>query len=411
MTLPDFDIRTTDPFEKKATAELFLFAPIVQQDERSSFVKYAQDNQGWIESDLKLRGLGDVDPGTISDTIWSFTGDEADILEGFSVPLWQMSPVPTDANLILMDMYTQASFSRMIDDAVLVEHVLLSEIVRSDFLTDSVNTIDRDPARAVHPRSYAVEPVFDQFENSGLDRNLVGFIFTVVPWDAFFVDSLRGTVLGGVVVNVITNCDEDFYYEVEGDRADYLGTDFSPDSRYADLMVESEFAEFARYNDGQSDLEDAEDSPITHCEYKLRVYPTPEFESQYQTSRPAVFATVVVLVFVFTALVFGLYDFFVQRRQNVIMNSARRTAAVVSSLFPQNVQNRILQQDNAEDLKQMRRSTFSAKHHLKTFLRGGADEPDPSGESGATYGVFKTKPIADLFLVSPAKKQLHAWLP
>jgi hypothetical protein len=41
-----------------------------------------------------------------------------------------------------------------------------------------------------------------------------------------------------------------------------------------------------------------------------------------------------VLIFVFTSLVFLLYDRLVERRQQKVMSTAMQSSAIVSSLFP-----------------------------------------------------------------------------
>jgi hypothetical protein len=48
-----------------------------------------------------------------------------------------------------------------------------------------------------------------------------------------------------------------------------------------------------------------------------------------------------VLVFLFAAMVFLLYDYLVQRRHNKVMATAKRTDAIASSLFPSNVRERM----------------------------------------------------------------------
>ena len=49
-------------------------------------------------------------------------------------------------------------------------------------------------------------------------------------------------------------------------------------------------------------------------------------------------------------LVFSIYDCAVQRRQAKVMATATRTRAIVSSIFPKNVQDRLLQE--AEEQQQ-----------------------------------------------------------
>jgi hypothetical protein len=53
------------------------------------------------------------------------------------------------------------------------------------------------------------------------------------------------------------------------------------------------------------------------------------------------FSVVAAMIFVFTALVFYLYDVTVENRQKRVMQSAVRSSAIVSSLFPSSVRDQL----------------------------------------------------------------------
>ena len=101
MTLPNFDIRSTDSFSKSAGTETITFAPIVPRELKRQWEAYAFQQQGWIREDLDYRGQNEVDPGSIPKRIYSAI--EGDDFEGnFTIPLWQLGPVPTDASVCLL---------------------------------------------------------------------------------------------------------------------------------------------------------------------------------------------------------------------------------------------------------------------------------------------------------------------
>jgi class 3 adenylate cyclase len=385
-TLPHFDIRTTNSFEKLADFELFLFAPVVEPLQRRGFEEYAWDHQGWIEEDLAVRGLGKINPGKIPRRIYSFNGDYEEEARDYNiqVPIWQVAPVPTDAGIILLDLYSQPSFRRMIDDAIISRHVLLSQVVDRSFLSDNVQTVNQgDPSRDHHPRSYAVQPVFQDFDH---DSKLTGFVFAVVPWDAYLLNVLpEGT--NGFIVQIEDTCGTTFSYRIDGPEAIFLGEDFSTNPDYDHLVQTAEFAEFARF-------EGVPGSDFGyHCSYRISVHPSESLQTVYETSKPAKYTIIVVVVFLFTAMVFVLYDFYVQRRQDKVLMTAQKTSAIVSSLFPKNVQKRMMADAGAEiDNQGKNRSMpFSAKGQLKNYL--GDDDGDKPQESS----IFNTKPIADFF--------------
>jgi hypothetical protein len=395
VTLPNFDIRTADPFENGAGAELFLFAPIVSFENRRGFEEYAREHQGWIKEDLELRGLGKVDPGNIPSQIYSFSGEyeEEEAHENeMHIPIWQVAPVPTNAGIVMMDLYSHPSFEHMIEDAITARHVLLNEVANATFLANSIATFfNSDSARDQNPRSYAIQPVFEDF---GSDSKLVGFVFAVVPWDSIFVDILpKGA--DGYIVQVAGTCGSRFSYRLDGPKATYLGDDFQPNSDFSYLAQSSEFAEFARYG---GDLTSSTADSI-HCSYKLNVHASKSLESSYETNKPARYTGFILVVFFLTAMVFVIYDFFVQRRQAKVLMTAQRTTALVSSLFPKSVQQRIMAEATPgvnDDEVGRKTDTFSGKDQLRSYL-GDEDTSSLNKEFGES--VFKTKPIADFFPV------------
>jgi class 3 adenylate cyclase len=113
----------------------------------------------------------------------------------------------------------------------------------------------------------------------------------------------------------------------------------------------------------------------------------------YSSSRAEIFAAILAAVFITTGMVFFVYVQYVHRRQNKVMATALRTNAIVSSLFPSNVRDRILKEAEEQVEREMKNTSpfVAAKHRLKSFLE---DEPEDSRENA---DVFSTKPIADLF--------------
>ena len=117
----------------------------------------------------------------------------------------------------------------------------------------------------------------------------------------------------------------------------------------------------------------------TYFPQQQHIYPSSTFHDSYKTNTPAVFAGVVAFTFVLVAAVFFIYDMLVQHRNEKIVNTAARSNAIVSSMFPDAIRDRLLQQNNR-----------GSKHgHLKSYLLNG--EEDASGNSAS-------KPLADLFL-------------
>jgi Adenylate and Guanylate cyclase catalytic domain len=125
------------------------------------------------------------------------------------------------------------------------------------------------------------------------------------------------------------------------------------------------------------------------CSFTYSLYPTQEFEDTYKNNFP-IYATLgVVLIFVVTSLVFILYDVLVARRFRRIEASATRSNAIVSSLFPAQVRDRLM--ETADD------GGKSGGGTALDFTSPKLMSPHLFGVTGAKHANSKSAPIADLF--------------
>jgi hypothetical protein len=231
------------------------------------------------------------------------------------------------------------------------------------------------------------QPVFDGFKEA--TRNVTGLLIGQMEWEFFFEDILAADS-GDVLVEVKNTCGDEFSYIITGRSATFKGEGDLHDPKYLHLKQVHEFAEFARIN-GTEDNDSSD-----NCEYTIAVFPTSALEATYRTNKPVLYTCVIVLVFVSTALVFAIYDYMVYRRQTKLLNTAKRTNAIVSSLFPKDIQKRIMEEAEAQAEAEMKGNRFgfslAPKNQLKTFLDENDNNADVLGDT-----IFKTKPIADLF--------------
>ena len=164
------------------------------------------------------------------------------------------------------------------------------------------------------------------------------------------------------MVDVKETCGEEFTLTIDGHEVRYSGLGDLHETKYEDLAVAHPFATFAKYDyekvrqrrrpaslhflahDLITFLHRFQRSSIQatsgehkHCAYSILTYPSTEFEDSFHTSQPYLFAMGVLIIFLLTAGVFAFYDFLVQRRQNKVLRVAKRTTAMVTSLFPKQV--------------------------------------------------------------------------
>ena len=116
------------------------------------------------------------------------------------------------------------------------------------------------------------------------------------------------------------------------------------------------------------------------------MYPSDTFKASYDSNTPEIYAAVVAITFACVAIVFFVYDLFVFKRNENLVNKAAQTMNIVNSIFPGNIRDRIM--DEKQEQQEMRQRK-SKGGKLKAFMKDGSTA---DGHRGAR------KPLADLFL-------------
>ena len=134
-----------------------------------------------------------------------------------------------------------------------------------------------------------------------------------------------------------------------------------------------------------------------HCLYSMSIYKTDAFTKQIEeegdTNVPLLCSLFVLFSFLLVALTFAMYDRFVNSRNEKIVLAAARSNAIISSLFPTQVRDRLFA--NAKDDRYNSNDYLTPKKQLKTMLTNGDLQSD--GDAADDDYMYKTKPIADLF--------------
>jgi len=182
-------------------------------------------------------------------------------------------------------------------------------------------------------------PIFETRENVKVDLEngddqVVGLLAATWFWRDVLKDILPDDSTGIVVV-FDNPCNPSFTYMVNGRIPLYLGRGDQHETQYDDLVIQNDF----------SGLSSPEFSSIplneNYCPFQISVYPSSEREDVYTTADPIIIMVVTVAIFMFTTLVFVVYDLSVERRQKVVMKTAVTSRAVVSSLYPEVVREQI----------------------------------------------------------------------
>ena len=166
---------------------------------------------------------------------------------------------------------------------------------------------------------------------------------------------------------------------VNGPSVEYLGNGDLHARAYDSLQKAAHFNALDESDDKADDDH--------HCFFDLNVYPSKEFYESTHSTRPIIYTVAVAVIFFLISMVFVVYDCSVTRRQNKVMTSAQRSNAIVSSLFPAQVRDRLM-----EDGDQQAGKKGLAGMTMQAFLSQGTGGVD---EHAALLN--RSRPIADLF--------------
>lgn len=105
-------------------------------------------------------------------------------------------------------------------------------------------------------------------------------------------------------------------------------------------------------------------------------------------------------MFNIATVVFGVYDFVVQKGQKDLIAQAERTNKLVSDLFPRNVKERLLGDEystpgTVDDFDAASRQHFGGTSNHSGHVRS---DMMPRASSMSKINPYETKPIADLFV-------------
>ena len=230
-----------------------------------------------------------------------------------------------------------------------------------------------EPVSSVHV------PVMDSF---GKDRKTVAVLVATLQWESYFENILTDSTQPVRVV-LSNSCQDIFTYEIRGSQAIFIGKGNLANLKYKDM--------------GMSVGLDANNNLIIEpntvaltlnqdlCKYTLHIYPTQEGDDYHNNFFPLMITLTVAAVFFMTAAVFFFYDMMVERRQKVVLDTAQRSTAIVSSIFPKSVRDQLLQapvQGNATKLR---------------FLADARKQNPEAGITSANNVDMSSGPIADLF--------------
>jgi Adenylate and Guanylate cyclase catalytic domain len=215
------------------------------------------------------------------------------------------------------------------------------------------------------------------------DHKVVGMLGASFYWRSLIRNILpKGST--GIQVVFHNPCSKSFTYQINGPNVEYLGVGDHHDPSYDSLGKSSRLDALEQFAIRGSAYSGA---PIhsDFCPFSLHLYPSDVMKDAYTSYNSITFALAAVFIFAFTSVVFYLYDAKVESRQAKVMSTATRTSAIVSSLFPSGVRDRLYTDAVTGETG---KNGDATKKKLQRFIKQG-EVSTPTKDKGM--------PIADLY--------------
>jgi len=221
-----------------------------------------------------------------------------------------------------------------------------------------------------------LEPVFANFVEA--NAPIVGIVLGLTSYGNL-VSKLVPEGTKGIYAVFEDSCGASMTFELDGPLPVWLGN--------ADAHVAGPYDSYKRTlaNIQMYDMDKISDRT---CLLDLHIYPSAEYEETFQSSNTILFVSVVCLALVIIVFLV-IYDSMVNKRHKKTVQTAARTQALVTSLFPKDVGEKLIA-EAAEQEKKMHMS-LSGRTNLKNLLN------EDSERSKGSTALNNTKPIADLF--------------
>jgi hypothetical protein len=209
------------------------------------------------------------------------------------------------------------------------------------------------------------------FDKLGYEENrtVVGSVLGGIYW-RIYLNGILPPGANDVMVILKNDCGQTYTYQLDGVDSAFVGIGDLHDDKYDYLA--SPIATFHGYR-GKTRTEG-----LTTCTYTVQAFPSQAFEDVYLTAEPLHHAFSLAAVFIFTSLVFLLYDYAVERRQQVVLRSALQSGAIVTSLFPEQVRDRLYEE-------QERQKNVDPSHDV---TKHNQEEPTTNSPSEAIASLY-----------------------
>ncbi|CAJ1930865.1 unnamed protein product [Cylindrotheca closterium] len=259
-------------------------------------------------------------------------------------PLWQVSPPMFTYGAINWNAISLPDIAAMFDAVKVLKYEQLVSPVQPYAIAGLFSEEEHarmhsaiEGSSTKFPHSFIYTPV--HLDSQDFDSPIVAISSAAMAWD-FSLRSLLPVGVVGIKAVIKNSCNQSFTYEINGPDAFFIGE--------GDLH-EEEFNSYERVVRLSPNSHPDIQSIGGHCLYSMYIYPNSKFVSLYLTTLPTMFAIGVAGAFGFMVIVFYVYNRFVYKRNEKLVENAARSNAVITSLFPDTIRNQLIGDSNTNN--------------------------------------------------------------
>eukprot|EP00934_Nitzschia_sp_Nitz4_P008800 Nitzschia sp. Nitz4//scaffold306_size21755//8//3956//NITZ4_008587-RA/size21755-snap-gene-0.14-mRNA-1//-1//CDS//3329547105//8790//frame0 len=375
------------------------WSPFIDEDDRPRWEEYASDNFHYWVSNASSESAYQTDDNypyrlpewPVDDGMYQYIAGQVQPRENVTrySPIWQSYPTaktaPWGSGITMFDQTSEEQrnvvLSQVIDSAT---------AVFSEAFVSSTNT-SLLQGHLSSPFVSLYAPIFaSPYENKG---SVAASLTLDMPWETFWDGAIDSK--GSITLVLENTCDQAYIFDiVPGAASTFREYDLDIYNNKIDISMASSYEDFMDLLEFPSEQ--------SSCLYRIHLHPTEEFEAEYLTNRPKFSAIGIGTIYLVTAAVFLVYDYIVQARQKKVIQSVKRSSAILKSLFPAGFRNRLLQEDpNQSKFEKMLPKNFSPlethKMRLRSYLAPNQAQPAPKQKRESASGIIGSEPIAEFF--------------
>lgn len=223
-------------------------------------------------------------------------------------------------------------------------------------------------------------PVFSETNQ----EDIVGAVTAEFLWSSFLWNTRHPIHSDLVDVVVENSCGQAYTFQAtDASELALIAESNVHDNRYDEMSLSTTFDDFDALVLESTSRNNA--SEFDYCRYRFAIYATSDLQRECTTNKPAIAAVIASLTCLLIAGCFISYDFLVSRRQKKVMETAKRSTKIVSSLFPKSFRGRIYNQTgDGGSMCTGAGSSTTGRCYGASAKGGGDNSTYPSSQSHST---------------------------